>query len=64
MIVILLEPIQMVGWLLILLLAGVLVWLLITRKPPEGIIRELLHREDKKHVVESSQEPDDEDTES
>jgi hypothetical protein len=63
MIVILLDPIQMVGWLLILLFAGVLVWLLITRKHPEEIIRELLHHEVKKHVAEDSREPDDKNTE-
>ncbi len=53
------DPTQIVGWLLILLSAGILVWLFITRKSPEEIISEWLDPQDKNPVVEGSHKPDD-----
>jgi hypothetical protein len=57
------DPIQIVGWLLILLLAGVLVWQLISRQPPEAILSELLQGEDSRPVGEDSRAPDEQEIE-
>ncbi len=52
------NPVQVVGWLFILLLVGVLLWLVMTRKSPGVIAPDWIHAEDERDAVEGSLEQD------
>lgn len=52
------NPVQVVGWLFILLLVGVLFWLVMTRKSQGVIVPDSMQAEDERDVVEGSLEQD------
>lgn len=58
MLEILANPVQVIGWLFILLFVGVLLWLLITHKSQGSIVPNMMHAEDERNVVEGSLEQD------